>query len=90
MKKASKQVKRKQGEPIDPAAFGVDLPSVLVDIKPFLQGTRKEIGDRAGGLPPQVVSDLLCGRRPVSLGVLAALAHASGGKLIVRYEPPNK
>ena len=37
-----------------------------------------------------VVSQLLGGHRDPSLGAAAALAEASGGRLVVRYEPPSE
>lgn len=93
-KKATKQnaqrvPARGRGVQIDPAQFGIDLSVVLDEIKPHLSGTRREIGEAAGGMAPNVVSDLLTGNRQPSLGSLAALARASGGQLDLKYKPPS-
>ena len=69
-------------------AFGIDLPALLEEIKPHLHGTRAEIGSRAGGLPENNVNRLFNGQLKPSLGALAALAAASGGKLVVKYISP--
>lgn len=71
---------------LDPADYGIDLAAILEEIKPNLAGmTHAEIG-QAAGLRPMSVSHLLNGVKPPSLGALAALAKASGGRLSVRYE----
>jgi hypothetical protein len=85
-KKTSKPAKRKSHR-VDPLAFGIDMPAIVQEIKPHLDGTYAEIGQRAGGIPAGSVSNLLNGTAPPSLGSVAALAHAAGGRLIVRFEP---
>ncbi|WP_286763021.1 MULTISPECIES: helix-turn-helix domain-containing protein [Rhodopirellula] len=88
-KNAQRVPTRGRGVQIDPVQFGIDLSVVLDEIKPHLSGTRREIGEAAGGLSPNAVTDLLNGTRQPSLGSLAALAHASGGQLDLKYKPPK-
>lgn len=74
---------------IDPAEYGVDLAAVLEEIKPHLEGmTNAQIGDLAG-LSAMVISQTWNGSKKPSLGSLAALAHAAGGRLDVKFTPPG-
>jgi hypothetical protein len=74
---------------IDPADYGIDFKAILDEIRPHLEGmTNAEIGELANISPP-VVSHYLTGVKRPSLAVLAALADASGGLLVVGYQPPN-
>ena len=68
---------------------GIDLAAIVEEIRPhFGDMTYPEVGELAG-IPAGSVSNLLNGSRKPSLGMVAALAHASGGRLVVRYEPPK-
>lgn len=70
--------------------FGIDLDAIVQEIKPHLVGkTQKQIADKLD-TSAMVVSHWMTGNRTPSLGALAALADASGGRLVVRYEPPKK
>lgn len=71
------------------AEYGIDLPSLLDEIRPNLEGTHAEIGERAG-MPATSVSNALNGSVKLSLGMVAALAHASGGAIQVTYKPPRR
>ncbi len=88
---AKKKAKpRSQGQRIDLLELGIDLRAILDDkIRPNLTGTYAEIGERAGGMPAGAVSNVLNGHDPASLGAVAALAKASGGRIVVRYDPPK-
>lgn len=79
---------RRPGNRVDPLQFGVDMRAVLEDIRPSLEGTYAEIGKRAG-MPAGSVSNILNGSAHASLGAVAALAHAAGGKLRVEFIPKN-
>ncbi|TWU16312.1 hypothetical protein [Allorhodopirellula heiligendammensis] len=73
-----------------PADYGIDLAAILDEVRPHLAGkTSAEVGE-AGGLNPVVVSQLFTRNRPASLGAVAALADAAGGRLVVKFEPPAK
>jgi transcriptional regulator with XRE-family HTH domain len=75
---------------IDPADYGIDLAAVLEEIKPHLEHlTNAELGELAG-LSRMVVSQTWNGKKKVSLGALAALADAAGGRLEVTFEPGSK
>ncbi len=88
-KKAGKPTKAGHSKRLDPADFGIDLRAILDEIKPHLSGmTQAEIGE-AAGLSAMVVSHLVSQGKPPSLGAVASLAAVSGGRLIVKYEPPR-
>jgi len=91
-KAATKQVtpRRLETGRFDIVSMGIDLNAILEQIRPHLHGTHAEISKRAGGLAPNNVNCLLNGLKPPSLGGLAALAHASGGKLSIAYTPPSQ
>lgn len=75
---------------IDTEEFGVDLPAVLNTIRPHLEGmTYPEVGKLAN-MTAGSVSNVLNGSRKPSLGMVAALAHAAGGRVVVTFEPPKK
>ena len=75
---------------LNPADYGIDLEAIVADIREHLDHlTYAEVGERAG-LKPGVVSHIFNGHRKPSLGAAAALAKASGGRLVVKYEPPRK
>lgn len=75
---------------LDPAVYGINLSAILKEIKPHLDGmTQATIGERAN-LKPMVVSHLMTGFKSPSLGAVAALADAAGGRLVVTFEPPAK
>lgn len=84
-----KTPKRDQRKRIDVAAYGIDLAKIVSEIRPHLQGTYEEIGQRAARMPANNVNRILNGHLKPSLGALAALADASGGELIVTYKPPR-
>lgn len=87
---AKKQKAAGHSKRLDPAAYGIDLSAILQEIKPHLAGmTQAEIGERSD-LKPMVVSHLMTGFRDPSLGALAALADAAGGRLVVTFEPGTK
>ncbi|MEO9591450.1 hypothetical protein [Rhodopirellula bahusiensis] len=79
---------RRPGTRVDPLEFGIDMRAVLDEIRPSLEGTYAEIGARAG-MPPGSVSNILNGSGHASLGAVAALAHAAGGKLQVEFIPDD-
>lgn len=75
---------------MDAADYGVDVPAVLESIKPHLEGmTQADIGETLG-ITTMAVSHIMTGFRKPTLGMLAALAKVSGGKLVLKYEPPKK
>ncbi len=85
-----KRAKAGHSKRLDPADYNIDLSAVLDEIKPHLESmTQAEIGE-AAGMSAMVVSHLMTGHQKPSLGALAALADASGGKLKVTYQPPRK
>ncbi|WP_430453682.1 hypothetical protein [Rhodopirellula europaea] len=92
-KKAKKTAKRAairaRGQRVDATEFGIDLEAILAEVRPHLEGTYDEIGQRAGSMTAQTVSNVLNGHNRASLASVAALAHASGGRLVVKYEPPS-
>lgn len=74
---------------LDPADYGIDLAELLEQIKPRLEGMpQAEIGE-AANLKPMVVSHLMTGYKSPSLGAPAAMTKPSGGRLVVKYEPPK-
>jgi len=75
---------------INLADYGIELSAVIEEIRPYLSGTRAEISERAGAMTSTSISNVLNGSVKPSLGAVAALAHASGGRIIVKYEPPAK
>lgn len=85
-----KAVKRDHTTRIDLKQYGIDLTAILDEIRENLTGTKNEIADRAGNMTAGSVSNTLNGTAKPSLGSLAALAQASGGRLLVKYEPPKK
>lgn len=75
---------------LNPADYGIDLSAILEEIKPHLDGmTQAEIGEHAD-LKPMVVSHLMTGYKSPSLGAVAALADAAGGRLEVTFKPPRE
>ena len=92
VKKASKKRAAKKGHSkrLDPLKYGIDLEAIVQEIKPHLlpEMTLAEIGEKAG-LSRMVVSHILNGHGSLSLGAIAALAKASGGRLVVKYEAPK-
>ncbi|PHQ35184.1 helix-turn-helix domain-containing protein [Rhodopirellula bahusiensis] len=82
----AKPTKPTSGKRIDRAAYGIDLPAVLETIRPRLAGTHAEIADRAG-MSKGNVSNVLSGAKEPSLGHLAALARAAGGRIDVTFIP---
>ncbi|MCC9643168.1 hypothetical protein LOC71_12860 [Rhodopirellula sp. JC740] len=88
-KKAKRAAIRARGQRVDAKEFGVDLDAILAEVRPYLEGTYDEIGQRAGNMTAATVSNLLNKHNRASLASVAALAHASGGRLIVKYEPPS-
>lgn len=72
---------------IDPADYDIDLAAILAEIRPHLEGkTNAEVGELAG-MNAVVVSQVFTGTRSASLGAVAALADAAGGRLVVKFEP---
>jgi hypothetical protein len=88
-KKVKAKSFRRPGNRVDPLDFGIDMRAIVEEIRPCLEGTYAEIGDRAG-MPGGSVSNLLNGTAHASLGAVAALAHAAGGKLNVEFIPKNE
>lgn len=77
-------------ERIDLKALGIDLDAILEEIREDLGAmTRAELGQRAG-LAANNVRRMLNKDKPTSLGALAAMASALGGKIEVRYVRPRK
>lgn len=76
---------------IDVTEFGIDLPAIVADIKAnHLNGmTYAEVAERAG-MPRGSVANVFDGSVKPSLGAVASIAHATGGKLVVEYEPPEE
>ncbi|WP_168566857.1 hypothetical protein [Crateriforma spongiae] len=89
-KKTKTPPRRDTSGRIDLSDFGIDLSAILEEIRPHLNGTYAEIGKRAGNMPAGSVSNTVNGHVKPSLGAVAAIAHATGGRLVVRYEPPKK
>ena len=89
MAKKRRRKRRDQSGRIDVTEYGIDLATILGEIRPHLKGTLEEIGERAGNMSRGSVSNTLNGSVKPSLGAVAALAHASGGRLVVKYEPPR-
>ncbi|TWT95772.1 hypothetical protein [Neorhodopirellula pilleata] len=81
----TKRVQRR----IDVTEYGIDFNAILEEIRPHLSGSHAEIGQKAN-MPATSVCNSLNGSVKLSLGMLASLAHASGGKLVVAYKPPKK
>lgn len=87
---AKKKASAGHSKRLDPADYGINLSAILEEIKPHLDGmTQAEIGERAN-LKPMVVSHMMTGYREPSLGALAGIASAAGGRLVVKFEPPAK
>ncbi|QDV86058.1 helix-turn-helix domain-containing protein [Planctomycetes bacterium TBK1r] len=83
-KKAAKAPTAKR---IDVSAYGIDLPGLIEEIRPHVEGmTYEQIGERAG-LPRGSVSNYFNGTAKPSLGAVAALAQAAGGRVVVKFEP---
>lgn len=89
MAKKKRLKNRDQSGRIDITEYGIDLSAIIAEIRPHLQGTQAEIGRRAGNMPAGSVSNTLNGLVKPSLGAVAALAHASGGRLLLTYKPPK-
>lgn len=89
MKKKAHKKTPGHAKRLDPAEFGVDPDEVLAEIREHLSGTHAEIAERSG-LATGSVTQILGGFRAPSLGALAALARAAGGKLDVRFVPGAK
>lgn len=90
-KKAKRAAIRVPGQRIDAKDFGIDLDAILKEIRPHLDGmSYDEIGQRAGSMTAATVSNVLNGHNRASVASVAAMAHASGGKLIVKFEHPSK
>ena len=75
---------------IDVTEFGIDLPAIVAEIKEnHIAGmTYAEIAERAG-MPRGSVANVFDGSVKPSLGAVAAIAHGTGGRLVVKYEPPH-
>ncbi|TWT73298.1 DUF6794 domain-containing protein [Allorhodopirellula solitaria] len=87
---AKKKASAGHSKRLDPTRHGIHLSAILEEIKPHLDGmTQAEIGKHAD-LKPMVISHLMTGYRDPSLGAVAALADAAGGRLVVKFEPPAK
>lgn len=85
-----KAKKRDSSARIDAATYGIDLSKIIEEIRPHLSGTMGEIAAQAGTMTAGTVSNTLNGSAKPSLGAVAALAHASGGQLVVKFERPKK
>ncbi len=73
---------------IDATQFGIDIPAIVQQIRPHLDGmTQAEIAESMG-TSAMVISHYLTGHRVPSIGALAALAAVSGGSLSIDYSPP--
>lgn len=82
--------KRPSSRRIDVKQYGIDLRGLVRAIRPHLDGmTQREISEKAGINLARVHDILNNPTRKPSLGALAALAKASGGKLVVSYVPPR-
>jgi hypothetical protein len=80
---------RSRGQRIDAKDFGIDLDAILNEIRPHLDGSYDAIGERAGGMTAATIANVLGGFNRASLGTVAALAAAAGGKLEVTFSPPS-
>lgn len=85
---ADKKSKPKSYPKIDAADHGVDLKAVLDAMKPALAelGTAVAIGEVAG-IAANSVRVMMRGETTPSIGALAAMAEATGGRIVVKYEP---
>lgn len=82
-KKAKKSPTAKR---FDVTHYGIDLPALIAEIRPHLDDmTYAEVGERAG-MPAGAVSNYLNGSSKPSLGAVAALADAAGGRIVVKFE----
>ena len=86
----AKKKTKSHSKRLDAADFGIDLDAVLTEISEHIDGDYETIGKKAGNMPAGSVSNVVNGHRKPSLAVVAALAHATGGRLVVKYEPPKK
>ncbi|MDV6032728.1 MAG: helix-turn-helix transcriptional regulator [Phycisphaera sp. RhM] len=70
---------------IDVTEYGIDLPAIVAEIKQNIGDmTYAEVGAKAG-MPRGSVANVFDGSVKPSLGAVAALAHATGGRLVVKY-----
>lgn len=85
---AKKKSRPKSKPKIDAANHGVDLKGVLESMRPALAelGTAVAIGE-AAGIAANSVRIMLRGETTPSIGALAAMAEAVGGRIVVKYEP---
>ena len=75
---------------IDVTEYGIDLPALVAEIRPHLEGmTHAEVAERAG-ISTGSAANYLNGAFKPSLGAVAALADAAGGRIVVKFEPPKK
>ena len=76
----------------DITKLGLNLRKILNEkIRPeFGEMTLAEIGKKAGGMSMASTNNLLNGDGQPSLGAVALMAKAAGGKLVVTFEKGKK